>query len=64
MVLWTNETKDNLYQSDAKSKVQRKEGAVQDPKHYTLSGKHGGGGVMAWACTSATGTGSLIFMII
>lgn len=55
-VLWTNETKNSLYQSDDKSKVRRKEAAVQDPKHYTLSRKHGGG-VMAWACTAATGTG-------
>ena len=61
-VLWTDETKMNLYQSDGKKKVWRREGTAQDPKHTTSSVKHSGGGVMAWACMAAEGTGSLIFI--
>ena len=36
-------------------------GTAQDPKHTSSSVKHGGGGVMAWACMAATGTGTPIF---
>ena len=61
-VLWTDETKINLYQSDGNVKVWRKEGTVYDPKHTTSSVKHGGGSVMAWACMDASETGSLIFI--
>ncbi len=34
---------------------------ANDPKHTTSSVKHGGGGVMAWACMAVSGTGSLSF---
>ena len=61
-ILWTDETKINLYQNDGKRRVWRKEGTAQDPKHTTSSVKHGGGSVMAWACMAANGTGSLIFI--
>ena len=54
--------KTNLYQSDGKSKVWRREGTAQDPKHTTTCVKHGGGGVMACACMTGEGTGSLIFI--
>ena len=47
-ILWTDEMKINLYQSDGKSKVRRREGTAQDPKHTPSSVKHGGGGVMVW----------------
>lgn len=61
-VLWTDETKINMYQSDGKRKVWRKKRHAHDPKHTTSSVKHGGGGVMAWACMAASGTGSLVFI--
>lgn len=61
-ILWTDETKINLYQSDGKAKVWRKKGTAYDPKHTSSSVKHGGGNVMAWACMAASGTGSLIFI--
>ncbi len=51
----------NLYLSDEKAKVWRKTGTANDPKHTASSVKHGGGGVMAWTCMAAAGTGSLIF---
>ncbi len=39
----------------------RKKGTANDPKQTASSVKHGGGGVMAWACMAVSGTGSLIF---
>ncbi len=61
-ILWTDETKINLYQSDGKRRVWRRKGTAHDPKHTTSSVKNGGGSVMAWACMAASGTGSLVFI--
>ncbi len=41
-----------------------KEGTAHDPKHTTSSVKHGGGSVMAWACMAASGTGSLVLLMM
>ena len=61
-ILWTDETKINLYQNDGKRRVWRSKGTAHDPKHTTSSVKHGGGSVMASACMAANGTGSLVFI--
>uniref|UniRef100_A0A8C5M9G9 Transposase n=1 Tax=Leptobrachium leishanense TaxID=445787 RepID=A0A8C5M9G9_9ANUR len=61
-ILWTDETKINLYQSDGKRRVWRRKGTAHDPKHTTSSVKLGGGSVMAWAFMAANGTGSLVFI--
>jgi len=42
-------------------KCGRKKGTGKDPKHSASSVKHGGGGVMAWACMDVSGTGPLNF---
>ena len=34
-VLWTDETKSNLYQSDGKANVCKKKGSAHDPKHMS-----------------------------
>ena len=41
--------------------MKKKKGTANDPKHTASSVKHGGGGVMAWACMAASGTGPLNF---
>ncbi len=38
-----------------------KKGTANYPTHTALSVKHGGGGVMAWACMAVPGTGPLNF---
>ncbi len=61
LVLWTDETKINLYQSDGKAKAGRKKGLLMIP-NIQAHLKHNGGNVMAWACIASSGTGSLIFI--
>uniref|UniRef100_A0A3P9JP88 Transposase Tc1-like domain-containing protein n=1 Tax=Oryzias latipes TaxID=8090 RepID=A0A3P9JP88_ORYLA len=61
-ILWTDETKINLYQNDGQRKVWRRRGEAPDPKHTTSSVKHGGGSVMVWACMAASGTGTPVFI--
>ncbi len=60
-VFMDDETKINLYLSMRKQKCGEKKGTANDPKHIASSIKHGGGGVMAWACMAVSGTGSLNF---
>ncbi len=40
----------NIYLSDGNAKMWRKKGTAKDPKHTASSVKHGGDGVMTWAC--------------
>ncbi|KAG2458785.1 TCB1 transposase, partial [Polypterus senegalus] len=61
-ILWTDETKINLYQNDGKKKVWRRHGPPHYPKHTTSSVKHSGGSVMDWVCMAASGTGTLVFI--
>ncbi len=44
-----------------KQKCGGKKGTSTDPKHTASSEKHGGGGVMVWACMAASGKGPLNF---
>lgn len=51
-VLWSDESKFQLFHSNRRSRVWRKKGTELDPKHLTPTVKHGGGSVMVWGCMS------------
>ena len=52
-ILWSDETKIELFGLNAKHHVWRKPGTISTVKH-------GGGSIMLWGCFSAAGTGSLV----
>uniref|UniRef100_A0A8K9Y278 Uncharacterized protein n=1 Tax=Oncorhynchus mykiss TaxID=8022 RepID=A0A8K9Y278_ONCMY len=49
-ILWSDETKIELFGLNAKHHIWRKPGTV----------KHGGGSIMLWECFSAAGAGRLV----
>ena len=53
-ILWSNETKIQLFGQKAKCHVWRKPGTIPTMKHG------GGGSIMLWGCFSAAGTGRLV----
>uniref|UniRef100_A0AAZ3RJA1 Transposable element Tc1 transposase n=1 Tax=Oncorhynchus tshawytscha TaxID=74940 RepID=A0AAZ3RJA1_ONCTS len=53
-VLWSDETKIQLFGLNAKRHVWRKPGTIPTVKHG------GGGSIMLWGCFSMAGTGRLI----
>ncbi len=61
-VLWSDETKINLFGSDGVKRVWRQPGEEYKDKCVLLTVKHGGGSVMVWGCMSAAGTGELQFI--
>uniref|UniRef100_A0AAZ3RE88 Transposase n=1 Tax=Oncorhynchus tshawytscha TaxID=74940 RepID=A0AAZ3RE88_ONCTS len=52
-ILWSDETKIDLFGLKAKHQVWRKPGTLP-------MGKHGGGSIMLWGCFSAPRTGKLV----
>lgn len=59
-VLWSDESKFNLFGSDGKRYVRRPTNMALDP-HYTIKTiKHGGGNVMVWGSFSWHGVGPLV----
>ncbi len=61
-VLWSDETKINLFGSDCVKRVWRQQGEEYKDKYVLPTVKHGGGSVMVWGCMSAAGTGELQFI--
>ncbi len=61
-VLWSNETKINLFGSEGVKRVWRQPGEEYKDKCVLPTVKHGGGSVMVWGCMSAAGTGELQFI--
>ncbi len=54
-VLWSDETKINLFGSDGVKRVWRQPGEEYKDKCVLPTVKHGGGSVMVWGCMSAAG---------
>ena len=52
-ILWSDETKIELFCLNAKCHIWRKPGTIPTVKH-------GGGSIMLWGCFSAAGTGRLV----
>lgn len=61
-VLFTDESKFNLFGSDGKGYVWRKANTELRLENLSATIKHGGGSVMVWGCMSAAGTGELAFI--
>lgn len=61
-VLFSDESKFNIFGSDGKGKIWRKVGQEMAPINLTPTVKHGGGNVMVWGCMAASGVGSLVFI--
>ncbi len=58
-VLWSDETKINLFASDVVNRVWRQPGDEYKDKCDLPTVKHVGGSVMVWGCMSAADTGEL-----
>ncbi len=58
-VLWSDETKIQLFGINSTRRVWRRRNAAYDHKNTIPTVKHGGGNIMLWGCFSAKGTGQL-----
>lgn len=59
-VLWSDESKFNLFSSDGIRYVRRPINARNDVRYQVPTVKHGGGHVMVWGCFSRLGVGPLV----
>jgi transposase len=61
-VLFSDESKFNIFGSDGRVMVWRKPNMQMDCRNLCPTVKHGGGNVLVWGCMSATGVGNLVFI--
>lgn len=59
-VIWSDETKIELFGLNTKKYVWRKPNTADDQAHTIPSVKHGGGSIMLWGCFSSSGPGELV----
>ncbi|KAJ4930677.1 hypothetical protein JOQ06_024985 [Pogonophryne albipinna] len=59
-VIWSDETKIELFGKNSTRHVWRRKNAELHPKNTIPTVKHGGGNIMLWGCFSAKGPGRLI----
>ncbi len=58
-VLWSDETKIQLFGLNSTHRVWRRRNAVYDHKNTIPTVKQGGGNIVLWGCFSDKGTGQL-----
>lgn len=58
-VIWSDETKINLWGSDGREWCWKKPGSGLQPHHVQLTLKHGGGSITVWGCMTAQGPGNM-----
>ncbi|CDQ82278.1 unnamed protein product [Oncorhynchus mykiss] len=58
-VMWSDETKIELFGLNSTRRVWRKKKDEFNPKNTIPTVKHGGGNIILWGCFSAKGTGQL-----
>ena len=61
-VVFTDESKFNVFGSDGRGKIWRKTNTEMNPENLTPTVKHGGGSVMVWGAMAAAGVGNLVFI--
>ena len=59
-VLWSDETKMNLFSLNAKHHIWCKPKTAHHPKNTIPTVKHSGGSIMLWGCFSSAETGALV----
>ncbi|KAG2471328.1 TCB1 transposase, partial [Polypterus senegalus] len=59
-ILWSDETKIELFGVNARRHVWRKPGTAHHQANTIPTVKHGGGSIMLWGCFSVAGTGKLV----
>ncbi|CAI5674221.1 unnamed protein product [Oreochromis niloticus] len=60
VVLWSDETKMELFGQNAKRYVWRETNTAHHSEHTIPTVKYGGGSIMLWGCFSSAGTGKLV----
>ena len=56
-VVWSDETKINLFGSDGRYYCWKKKGSSSQLHHFKPTVKHGGGSIFLWSCITAKGVG-------
>ena len=60
-VIWSDESKFNLFVSDGKVMIWRSTKKELEPRCTVPTVKHGGGNVKCWRCFSSSGVGNLVY---